>query len=259
MRWLTFLALAALATGSALNWRSQTQTQQKLDALAAALAERPAVRSEQPAAPIPVAPPAPDAAAIPRELRAELPKYVIEAPDVLLIEVAKKDAETGTFTRLPVQSISGQFHVRVDGTVGLGFWGQAAVSGLTLDQASAAIRNRLLKTRPTELTAENLVVHVDILVANSKKYYVISDGDDHGEQVFPFPCTGNETVTDAIDNIRLPDVASKKIWVARRSQQQGRPWEILPVDWAAITQHGVTGTNYQLLPGDRLYVKRTTD
>jgi hypothetical protein len=29
----------------------------------------------------------------------------------------------------------------------------------------------------------------------------------------------------------------------------------MPVDWVAITTRGRTETNYQLLPGDRLYVK----
>ncbi|MGI9427961.1 MAG: hypothetical protein ACR2NM_04845, partial [Bythopirellula sp.] len=30
--------------------------------------------------------------------------------------------------------------------------------------------------------------------------------------------------------------------------------QILPVDWVAITQRGDIHTNYQILPGDRLYV-----
>jgi polysaccharide export outer membrane protein len=31
--------------------------------------------------------------------------------------------------------------------------------------------------------------------------------------------------------------------------------QILPVDWAAITQGGSTATNYQIFPGDRIYLK----
>ena len=257
MRLLIFSALVALTTFSALNWRSQAQSQQKLDALVAALAERPAAHSEPAAPPISVAPPVPVQAAIPRQLNAKLPTYVIEVPDVLLIQVVKKDVKTGTFNRLPEQPISGQFHVRLDGSVDLGFWGQAEVSGLTLDQASTAIRDRVLKSRQAELTAENLVVHVEVHAANSKKYYVITDVSGTGEAVFPFPCTGSATVLDALANVRgLSDVASKKIWVARRTQEPGQPWQTLSVDWAAITQRGTTETNYQLLPGDRLYVSR---
>jgi polysaccharide export outer membrane protein len=64
-------------------------------------------------------------------------------------------------------------------------------------------------------------------------------------------------VFDAIANIGgLPVVASKRnIWVARRTPCAGHPEQILPVDWVGITQHGITQTNYQLMPGDRVYVK----
>ncbi len=218
----------------------------------------------------------PPEGAVPRELvKITLPPYVIEAPDQLLIEVVQrskipKTNEKGeevvpkvmidSTDRLPVQPVSGPFQVRLDGSVGLGFWGSVPVSGLTLDQAAEAIRAHLLQndqlskfsTRP-----ESLVVIVDVLAYNSKRYYVITDGGGFGEQVFPFPVTGSETVLDAMANINgLPDVASKRnIWVARRTPHPGQPWQILPVDWVGITQHGITHTNYQVMPGDRIYVK----
>jgi polysaccharide export outer membrane protein len=69
--------------------------------------------------------------------------------------------------------------------------------------------------------------------------------------------TGSETVLDALANVNgLPAVASRRnIWVARRTPHPDQPWQVLPVDWVGITQHGITATNYQLLPGDRIYVK----
>ncbi len=219
--------------------------------------------------------------AVPRELaKITLPPYVIEAPDQLLIEVIQrskvprldkdgnevKDPITkmtimdSVTDRLPVQPISGPFQVRLDGTVGLGFWGAVPVSGLTLDQAAASIRAHLLEQDTLKqfgTRLESLTVIVDVLAYNSKRYYVITDGGGYGEQVFPFPITGSETVLDALANINgLPDVASKRnIWVARRTPHPGQPWQILPVDWVGITQHGITYTNYQVLPGDRIYVK----
>ena len=49
-------------------------------------------------------------------------------------------------------------------------------------------------------------------------------------------------------------MASKKnIWVARATPDCHNP-QILPVDWCGITQRGETATNYQVLPGDRIYV-----
>ena len=104
---------------------------------------------------------------------------------------------------------------------------------------------------------ENIVVILDVTAYNSKRYYVLFDGGGWGEQVISFPITGSETVLDAIANVGgLADVASKRnIWVARRTPHPGQPWQILPVDWVGISQHGITFTNYQILPGDRLYVK----
>jgi polysaccharide export outer membrane protein len=229
--------------------------------------------------PYPVPPPG----AVPRELdKITLPPYVIEAPDQLLIEVAfrsrvpKINTKTGeeikddknvtvmedVTGRLPVQPVSGPFIVRLDGSVGLGFWGSVPVSGLTLDQARDAIRDHLLKNETLarfKLRPESLFVIVDVLAYNSKRYYVIYDGGGlaAGEQMFSFPITGSETVMDAISNMGgLPDVASKRnIWIARRTPYPGQPWQILPVDWIGTTQHGITFTNYQILPGDRIYVK----
>jgi polysaccharide export outer membrane protein len=82
-------------------------------------------------------------------------------------------------------------------------------------------------------------------------------GPAAGEQVASFPITGSETVLDAVSNVfGLPDIASKRnIWVARRTPHPGQPYQILPVDWIGMTQHGITTTNYQIMPGDRIYVK----
>ena len=149
------------------------------------------------------------------------------------------------------QYVAGQHLVRIDGTVGLGIYGSVYVTGMTLDEARAAIEQHLCQHihRPQ--------VSVDVLAYNSKAYYVITDGGGAGEQVYKLPSVGNETVLDAIANIRgLPSVASKgDIWIARPSPADCGPDQVLPVEWNAIAQGGQTSTNYQVLPGDRIYVK----
>lgn len=149
------------------------------------------------------------------------------------------------------QFVSGQHLVRMDGTVGLGIYGSVHVTGMTLDQAKSAIEQHLSPH------IHKPQVSVDVLAYNSKKYYVITDGGGAGEQVFPMPSTGNETVLDAIANIRgLPTVASKAdIWIARPAPGSCRPDQVLRVDWNGIAQGAQTCTNYQVLPGDRIYVK----
>lgn len=262
MRWVRGTALFATAVAVvgllALNWRLQIQTQQKIDALTAALVAREtAPTSEQSVAPVVAQP----GGAVPRELsHVTLPPYTIEAPDVLTIEVVVRDPKTGVTDRLPTQPISGQFPVRPDGTVGLGAWGSIAVAGLTLDEAAAAVR-RLVAKQAEKVPADNLRAVVDVLAYNSKRYYVITDGTNKGEQVFAFPITGSETVLDAIAGVNgLAEVAGKSsVRVARRPKEDGQPWRTLPVDWKGITQHGLATTNYQILSGDRIYVTRTAD
>jgi polysaccharide export outer membrane protein len=189
----------------------------------------------------------------PNELnKVPLPPYIIEAPDILLVEIEAEVLEKK-------QPVRGQHLVRPDGSINLGIYGSVQVSGLTTEQAKTAVVSVIKLTYPeSKIKTEN--VNVDVLAYNSKVYYVITDGGGYGEQVYRAPYTGNETVLDAISLINgLPPVASKKhIWVARRVADHGHGTaynNILPVDWNSIASCGSTSTNYQLFPGDRVYVR----
>lgn len=149
-----------------------------------------------------------------------------------------------------MQQIKGEHMVAADGTVRLGIYGSVFIAGKTLDEAKAAIEAHLSKYL---LKPE---VSVDVFSYNSRVFYVITDGGGYGEQVYPIPSTGNETVLDALGKIGgLPAVASKRrIWVARPAPAGHGPDQTLAVNWDAIAQGANTTTNYQILPGDRLYV-----
>jgi hypothetical protein len=98
-------------------------------------------------------------------------------------------------------------------------------------------------------------VAVDVFAYNSKFYYVITDFAGAGEQVTRLPHTGNETVLDAVSLVGgLSAVSSKKIWVARPAPTECGNDQILPVDWCGITRKGQVKTNYQMMPGDRVYI-----
>jgi len=194
---------------------------------------------------LPTGPPVGPPDHVPQELsKVSLPPYIIEPPDILLIESTQS---------LRDQPIRGQHLVRPDGTIGLGIYGSVYVAGMTLEQAQAAVVAQVSQ-RVQKLDARDL--YVDVLAYNSKVYYVITDGGGYGEQVFRFPITGNETVLDAISQIAgLPAVASKKrIWLARPIPGDCQNHQVFPIDWIGITQGAVTATNYQILPGDRVYV-----
>ena len=99
-------------------------------------------------------------------------------------------------------------------------------------------------------------IAIDVLAYNSKVYFVIFDGGGFGQQVFRLPVTGNETVLDAISLVQgiAPVSSKRRIWLARPAPANMGCSQILPVDWNAITQAGQTATNYQVFPGDRIYV-----
>jgi polysaccharide export outer membrane protein len=149
-----------------------------------------------------------------------------------------------------LQQIRGDHLVRPDGTISLGLYGEVRVVGKSLAAAKEAIEQHL------SAYLQKPEVSVDVSAYNSKVYYIISDGGGAGQQVVRLPVTGNDTVLDAVSQVYgLVPVADKnRIWVARPRPANAPCDQILPVDWVAISTRGATETNYQLLPGDRLYI-----
>ena len=149
-----------------------------------------------------------------------------------------------------MQQIKGEHLIRQDGRVSLGTYGSVWVAGMTIEQAKSAIEAHLGQY------LLNPEISLDVAGFNSKVYYVIFEQDGAGQQVIRMPITGNETVLDAIGELKgLPAGSNKKrIWVARPAPADSTCSQLLPVDWQAITKAGSTATNYQLLPGDRLFV-----
>ena len=250
-----------------------------------------------------------------------LPAYVIEAPDVLSIElpwpvprdyrVAASDiVNIDVVNALPDAPLHGEYMIEVDGTINLGSpYGSARVAGMTIDEVMQAIEKQLKQSiskpngsvelaqasRAKPVTGQYLVgpdgtinlrdygvvqvagktvteariairdhlkqflespdLSLDVAAFNSKVYYMITRKAGQPDSVRRLPITGNETVLDAISQVNgLSQVSSKKIWIARPAPHHFGGQQILPIDWDAIAQGAQTATNYQLLPGDRLYV-----
>jgi len=97
-------------------------------------------------------------------------------------------------------------------------------------------------------------VAVDVTTFNNAGYYVIIAGTSPVESIQRFPMSGNETVLDALArlNVSTTKLASETLWLARPAP--GGMEQVLPIDWDGIARGAQTATNYQILPGDRLYV-----
>jgi len=145
--------------------------------------------------------------------------------------------------------VNGQYAVGPDGTVNLRQYGTVHVAGKTVTEARVAIQEHLKQF------LDSPEVAVEVIAYQSKVYYVITQGAEMGDNVHRFLVTGNETVLDAIAQVNgLSQLSSTKIWVARPAPAGFGCQQILPVDWQAISAGGETATNYQLMPGDRIYI-----
>ncbi|WP_197531532.1 polysaccharide biosynthesis/export family protein [Posidoniimonas corsicana] len=170
--------------------------------------------------------------------------------DRLLNEAYRAPKVSVTLSQLGAQQqIAGEHLVAPDGRVNLGTYGRVQLVGLTIDEARAKLEAHL------STYLEDPKISLDVLGYNSKVFYVVTQGAGLGDGVVILPTRGNETVIDAIGQIQgLQSTSSTRMWVARPGGNSCGGDQVLPVDWLAITQRGDVTTNYQLLPGDRLYV-----
>jgi polysaccharide biosynthesis/export protein len=155
------------------------------------------------------------------------------------------------------QPIAGDYLVRPDGTVGLGVWGSVRVAGLTTEKAADEIRRKLAaftQVNGSSSRIETLAVTVALKASNSTVAYVITQARGK-EEVHRLPLTGKETVLDAIASVPgLASIADRGTIHVFRMGPAGAVAQDLPVDWNAIFRRNDLRTNYQLMPGDRVYV-----
>jgi len=175
------------------------------------------------------------AAAITRKLQAVLSK-----PEVS-VQLART---AGT------APVTGEYLVGPDGTINLRQYGSLAVAGKTVTE----IRRDLQKHLSQYFDSPD--ASVEVRQVNSKVFYVITEGGGLGDNVRRIPSTGNDTVLDALSAVGgLSQVSSAKMWVARPAPGGFGCEQIMPVDYAAITQGASTATNYQLMAGDRVFIE----
>jgi polysaccharide biosynthesis/export protein len=145
--------------------------------------------------------------------------------------------------------ITGEYLIQPDGTINLRQYGMLNVAGKTLTEI------RLQLNKHLEQFFDNPDASVELRQGNSKVFYVITEGGGMGDNIHRVPVTGNDTVLDALAAINgLSQVSSATVWIARPAPAGFGCQQILPVDYQAITHGGSTATNYQIMPGDRVFV-----
>jgi protein involved in polysaccharide export with SLBB domain len=179
---------------------------------------------------------------LPRELAAHrLPQYRIVAGDELSIE----PADFTRSLRLP-----GDLTVRADGTVDLGRYGRLEASGRTIDQVRGDVVKRL-----KDESGEPIPVNVSLVEPSGQNFYVIGEVNSPGA----YPLKGHETTLDGIIAAGgLTDRADRRAILLNRPTPPEECRIVMPICYRHIVQLGDTSTNYQLQPGDRIYVPSLT-
>lgn len=183
----------------------------------------------------------------PRELdKVSLPPRVVEPPDELELTVRPTDPDL----------VTNRFVVQPEGIIDLGVFGDVYVAGLTIEQVEKKVTQHLARAYALKRKDKKAPTEVSIRVSEdkSKFYYVLGQGAASQNR---FPITGHTTVLDAILQAGLrSNSLPEKAYLVRPHPSEA-PDQVLRIDWAGITQRGDTLTNYQVLPGDRIYVPGT--
>src|SRR5260221_10618887 len=180
----------------------------------------------------------------PKELdMVSLPPYIVEPPDELEIAVRPTLSQLTQNTAV----------VQSDGNLDLGFAGDVYVAGLTLAQVETKLAQHLQQFVTAEEGRQKPQLEVSVRLndaTKSKFYYVIGTVTTQGR----FPVSGNDTVLDAILLAGLKSNSLPERAYLVRPLLNGGPDHVYKIDWCAITKRGDTLPNYQLFPGDRIYV-----
>ena len=148
-----------------------------------------------------------------------------------------------------MQPITGLYLVGPDGTVNLRQYGVVHVAGKTMTEASLAIEQHLGQffDSPERGRRHGRLQQQGVLHHHRR--------GRPGRQRRPRAGHGQRNGAGRDQPGRgLSQLSSKKIWIARPAPGTAGCEQILPVDWVAITRGGMTATNYQLMPGDRVFI-----
>ncbi len=174
---------------------------------------------------------------LPRELnQTVLAAHYLQPGDVLLVE----PVELASDVRFPADQ-----KVLADGTIDLNGFGRVIVAGLTLESAETLIERTIVDSG-TKATQVNVR-----LLEPVHRFYVLGEVASPGA----YPLIGHETVLDGIlaAGGLTSDSNPCKVVLSRPTPPPSCR-VTLPICYREITQLGDTTTNYQLQPGDRIYV-----
>ncbi len=207
-----------------------------------------------------------DSAGHPEYVPHELSKVVqtphrVEPGDALIVEATDFDS--------PIRFPSDQT-VQADGTIDLGQYGRVQVAGLGLEEIKQLAQTRVAAhhdPRRGDIAQTSFAdrgggpasldtsISVRLISNESSVVFVLGEVNAPGL----YPLVGRETVLESIIVAGgLTDRANEHKIILTRPASPDEPRKILPICYQQIVQLGDTSTNFQVQPGDRIYVPSLT-
>ncbi len=167
----------------------------------------------------------------------------------LSLNLARAEVSVQLARTAGVPEVTADYLVGPDGTINLKEYGTLFVAGKTVVEIRRELEEHLKQY------FDSPEVGVEVRQFNSKVFYVITEGAGLGDNIRRLQVTGNDTVMDALASVGgLSQFSSTKVWIARPAPGGSACQQILPVDYEAITKGGSAATNYQIMPGDRVFI-----
>ncbi len=162
-------------------------------------------------------------------------EYRLAPPDVLQVTVR------------PEPVIERDVTVRPDGRISFELIGDVQVEGKTVDEVRAEITGLLQQyiVSPT--------VTVTLTSSNSRRYYVFGEVNRPGA----YPLVGRVTAVDALAQA-AGETRFAALNAARLVRGGGEQPQVFPLRFVDITQSADASTNFELRPGDVVYVPPST-
>ncbi len=186
---------------------------------------------------------------VPRETELQfLSEYRVEPGDVLGVE----PVDFNSPIRLP-----GDQPVLPDGSIELGRYGRLVAAGSTVEEVEREVQRLIDQEHQDDksVEADQARISVRLIQPESKVYYVLGEVNSPGA----FPLIGRETVLDAIIQAGgLGGRANQHAIILSRPTGPSSCRVVLPVCYQQIVQLADSTTNYQIRPGDRIFVPSLT-
>ncbi len=177
--------------------------------------------------------------ALPPSMPATRPERLLEyrlaPPDVLEITVR------------PDPAVEREVTVRPDGRISFELIGDVLVEGKTVEEVRGEITLLLSRyiVSPT--------VTVALVSSNSRRYYVFGEVNRPGAYPLVGRVTAVEALAQAAGETRFASLNSARLVRAGAEQSQ-----VLPLRFGDITRNADASTNFELRPGDVVYVPPST-